>query len=163
MILINDCVHSLRTPAMFRGDMLAIFTNLLTNALKAAGTDGVVRALTELDDDLHIRFENTGVEVDLADAERWFRPFESTTLEVEPVLGQGMGLGLTITRDLLSEIGATISFVKPRRGFATAIEITFSGGRLMKDPLPLVLHVDDSPRGTRTDGETVWRTLVACE
>jgi signal transduction histidine kinase len=67
--------------------------------------------------------ENTGTAVDLEDAERWFRPFESTTLETDPVLGQGMGMGLPITRNMLEEYGASIQFVSPSRGFATAIEI----------------------------------------
>jgi C4-dicarboxylate-specific signal transduction histidine kinase len=69
--------------------------------------------------------ENTGVAINIAEAERWFKPFESTTVEVDPVLGQGMGLGLPITRSMLEEYGAEIRFVQPSRGFATAVEIIF--------------------------------------
>ena len=36
-----------------------------------------------------------------------------------------MGLGLTVTRSLLDEYGATIEFVQPTRGFATAVEFRF--------------------------------------
>jgi hypothetical protein len=69
--------------------------------------------------------ENTGVAVDLADSERWFLPFESTTVEMDSSIGYGMGLGLTITRDVLEQYGATIRFVRPGRRYATAVEIQF--------------------------------------
>jgi signal transduction histidine kinase len=128
--LTNQIDPAHRSPPMFRAELMAVFTNLLTNAVKAAGEDGNVRASSSVADDgvVTLRLENSGVAVDLDDAERWFRPFESTTVDVDPVLGQGMGLGLGITRDLLGEIGATISFVRPKKGFSTAIEIVFPGG-----------------------------------
>ena len=62
------------------------------------------------------------------DAERWFRPFESTTLETDPVLGQGMGMGLPITRNMLEEYGASIDFVSPSRGFGDCHRIILSQG-----------------------------------
>ena len=124
----NDIDADHRSPPMFRAELMAVLTNLLTNAVKAAGKGGAIRAASAVrDNDLLFRLENTGVEVDLAEAEQWFKPFESTTLDVDPVLGQGMGLGLGITRDLLAEIGASIKFVRPHRSFATAIEIVFPG------------------------------------
>jgi signal transduction histidine kinase len=125
----NDVDEDLRTPPMFRAELMAIFTNLLTNAVKAAGADGFIRANAYLSDEsvLRVRLENTGEAVDPAEGERWFRPFESTTVQLDPVLGQGMGLGLGITRDLLAEVGATIAFVRPRKGAATALEIVFPG------------------------------------
>ena len=98
----NDVEPELRSPPMFRAELMAIFTNLLTNAVKAAGTNGFIRTNASLSDDgeLRVRLENTGDTVDPSDGERWFRSFESTTVQVDPVLGQGMGLGLGITRDL---------------------------------------------------------------
>ena len=44
---------------------------------------------------------------------------------MEYALGQGMGLGLTITRRILDYYGIEIRFVKPDPVFATAIEMTF--------------------------------------
>lgn len=125
----NEVAPELRSPPMFRAELMAIFTNLLTNAVKAAGTNGVIKASADVSDNGEVRFriENTGTAVDPSEGERWFRPFESTTVDVDPVLGQGMGLGLGITRDLLSEVGAAISFVRPRRGYATALEVVFPG------------------------------------
>jgi signal transduction histidine kinase len=122
--IINEVSLEHRTTKMFKAELIAILTNLLTNAVKAAGEDGKIRGSSFLEGALLIfRLENTGKEVNVDKSERWFRPFESTTLEVDPVLGQGMGLGLGITRDILGEMGATVSFVKPRRGFATAVEV----------------------------------------
>lgn len=125
----NDVDPELRTPPMFRAELMAVFTNLLTNAVKAAGTGGFIRASAHggNEEGLRVRLENSGDAVDPADGERWFRPFESTTVEIDPVLGQGMGLGLSITRDILAELGATIAFVRPRKGAASALEIAFPG------------------------------------
>lgn len=125
----NDVPAELQTPLMFRAELVAVLTNLLTNAVKAAGKDGWVRATAHLADNaaLRIRLENTGVAVDPADGERWFGAFESTTVQADPILGQGMGLGLGIARDILAEVGAVISFVRPRKGASTAIEIAFPG------------------------------------
>lgn len=125
----NRLPADLRTPPMFRAELMAVFTNLLTNAVKAAGSGGRIRATATAANGggLKIRLENTGVPVDPAEGEHWFKPFESTTVKVDPVLGQGMGLGLSITRDLLTEVGAGITFVRPNRGYATALEIAFPG------------------------------------
>ena len=56
-----------------------------------------------------------------------FCPFESTTADMDSALGYGMGLGLTITRDILEQYDASIRFVAPSMGYATAIEIQFPG------------------------------------
>lgn len=127
ILIINDIERDLRTPPMFAAEVTTVFANLLTNAVKAARSDGEIRASASVDDEggVRVRLENTGVAVKLQEAERWFRPFESTTVEVNPVLGQGMGLGLPITRSVLKEYGAEIKFVKPSSKYATAIEITF--------------------------------------
>jgi signal transduction histidine kinase len=111
---------------MFPAELTAVFSNLLTNAVKAAGERGRIRATAkERDGEISIRIENTGVAVEPGTGERWFRAFESSTTELDPLLGQGMGLGLPITRALLDDYNAEIGFVQPRRGFATALEITF--------------------------------------
>jgi signal transduction histidine kinase len=123
----NKIPDDLRSPPMFSAEVSAVFVNLLTNAVKAVGKDGRITATGRIDADGHtkVRVENTGLAVILSDAERWFRPFESTTVDVDPVLGQGMGLGLPITRAILEEYGARIDFIKPGQRAATAIEIDF--------------------------------------
>ena len=124
----NQIPSELRSPPMFPAEVTAVFANLLTNAVKAAGEDGCIRASASSEgDNVKIRIQNTGDAVNLDESERLFKPFESTMLEVDSVLGQGMGLGLPITRNLLDNYGALIEFVDPTDPFATAIEITFPG------------------------------------
>ena len=122
----NTIPPDLKSRPMFRAELTTVFANLLTNAVKAAGKDGRIRSEGSGDDErVVVSIQNTGIAVNLAEATRWFRAFESTTSEVDPVLGQGMGLGLTITRNVLESYGATIRFVEPSPGFSTAIEIAF--------------------------------------
>lgn len=122
-----DVPKNLRTPPMFPAEVSAIFTNLLSNAIKFAGKGGRILASAKVDNgELVVRFENTGEAVDLRSAKRWFEPFRSSTIEIDESLGQGMGLGLTVTRSLLDEYGATIDFVQPSEDFATALELRMS-------------------------------------
>ncbi|MBW7971872.1 sensor histidine kinase [Bradyrhizobium sp. BR 10289] len=118
--------EDLKSPPMFPAEVVALFTNLLSNAVKFAGKGGKIRVRGKSSDkQLKVIIENTGTAVDLKAAERWFEPFQSTTTDVDATLGQGMGLGLTITRSLLDEYGASIEFVRPSNGYATAIEVAF--------------------------------------
>ena len=122
----NRIPSELKSPPMFPAELTAVFANLLTNAVKSAGVDGRIRASAKGGDhQVRIRIQNTGAAVEMNEAERWFKPFQSTTSEVDPVLGQGMGLGLPITRNLLEYYGGSIKFVQPGGLFATTIEITF--------------------------------------
>ena len=124
----NEIPPDLKSPPMFPAELTTIFSNLLTNAVKAAGANGKIRAKAKSLDNgtIAVVIENTGEGVSLTEADRWFQPFESTTAEVDPVLGQGMGLGLPITRSMLEEYGAEIRFKPPSRGYATAVEILFT-------------------------------------
>jgi signal transduction histidine kinase len=120
----NGIPPDLKSPPMFPAELTLVFSNLLTNAVKAAGKDGHIYASGKaVEDEVIVRVENTGRSVNLERAERWFRPFESTTTEADPVLGQGMGMGLPLTRNILEEYGAAIRFVRPSRNYATALEI----------------------------------------
>ena len=122
----NRVPATLKSPPMFPAELTTAFANLLTNAVKAARQDGEIDVSTVSDFDfVRVRIQNTGAAVNLSEAERWFRPFESTTGEVDPALGQGMGLGLTITRSMLDAYGATVRFVEPDSSYATCIEVAF--------------------------------------
>ena len=123
--ILNEIPEDVKSPPMFPAEVTLIFSNLLTNAVKAAGSGGRIRAYAKLSENAGVvlRIENTGKIIDPAKGERWFQPFESTTVESDPVLGQGMGMGLPITRNMLEEYGASIKFVTPTRGYSTALEI----------------------------------------
>ena len=122
----NRIPETLESPPMFPAELTTVFANLLTNAVKATRQDGEIDASATCEADfVKVRIQNTGVAVNLSDAERWFRPFESTTGDVDPALGQGMGLGLTITRGMLDYYGVTVRFVEPESSYATCIEVAF--------------------------------------
>lgn len=124
----NRIPEQLKSPPMFPAELAVVFSNLLTNAIKACRKNGCVRAKGRQRPDgaTLLILENTGARVSLKDSEKWFLPFKSTTVESDPTLGQGMGMGLPIVRNILEEYGATVSFVKPSGEFTTAIEIVFT-------------------------------------
>jgi signal transduction histidine kinase len=121
----NEIPADLRTAPMFPAELTMVFSNLLTNAVKAAGEKGRIRvSAARGSGGLKLRVENTGAAVDPVDGERWFAPFASTTAKsIDPVLGQGMGLGLPITRSIVEDYRGGVRFVAPRKGFRTAVEV----------------------------------------
>lgn len=120
-----DLPPDLRTPPMFPAELTVLLNNLLTNAIKNAGRPGrvLVAGRPMGDRGLTLTVSNTGVAVDLTDADRWFMPFETTTTSIDEVLGQGLGLGLPITLALVEDYRGTIAFVEPRPGYATEIRV----------------------------------------
>jgi signal transduction histidine kinase len=123
----NQIPEDLVTCPMFASELFSILLNLLTNAVKYAGTEGAVLATATQSDQkgVRLRIENTGDRVDPTSAERLFRAFESSSTTANAALGRGMGLGLPITRELVEEYGGEIRFVVPSEGYAAAIEVEF--------------------------------------
>lgn len=127
--IMESLPSGLRTPPMFSAEVNIILTNLLSNAVKAAATGEAAAPRrirlsgTQSDDGVQIRIENTGARVDLANSARWFSPFETTTSDMDETLGQGLGLGLTLTRRIIEDYGGWIAFVEPSADMATAVEI----------------------------------------
>lgn len=129
-----DVPDGVKTPGMYPSEVSIILRNLMTNAIKAAGEGGRIRITGRVNKggDTVVTVRNTGVRVDLNTADRWFESFQSTTIEIDPVLGQGMGLGLTITRDTVADYGGTVQFVPPGNGYATAVKVVLPKGRRVK-------------------------------
>ncbi len=121
-----DFARDLRTPEMLPSELTIIWVNLLTNAIKFCEAGGRIRASGrgQPRGQVELLLENTGSAVDLEKAEELFRPFVSTTTDVDELLGKGMGLGLSITRRLLADNGGDIIFVAPSPGFASAVKVT---------------------------------------
>lgn len=118
----NNIPDSLRTPPMFPSELSGIFTNLLSNAVKFTDEGGRIRVVArEHEGFMEVKMSNTGAAVDLPRSPQLFEAFRSTTERPDAVLGQGMGMGLTITRAFVQEYGGDIRFVAPPTGFATSI------------------------------------------
>jgi signal transduction histidine kinase len=110
---------------MFASELTLILTNLLTNAVKATEDSGRILCWSKSEaNSLFVTLENTGEKVDLSESDRWFHPFESKSTAPDPILGVGMGMGLPITRNMIETYGGQINFVRPSRGFSTAISFS---------------------------------------
>ncbi|MER8480729.1 ATP-binding protein [Mesorhizobium sp. M1163] len=121
----NAIPTDLRTPPMFPSELSGIFTNLLSNAVKFTDSNGRIRIEAREDGGaMLVTMHNTGQAVDLNRGQRLFEAFQSTTERPDAILGQGMGMGLTITRAFVQEYGGEIAFVAPPKGFATSIEFS---------------------------------------
>lgn len=128
---IDDDLHGdEKFPPMFPAEVNVILTNVLSNAIKAASvpTSSGPRSVTLRSRverrEILVTLENTGESVDVPSSERWFEPFESTTGSIDAALGQGLGLGLPLTRRIVEEYGGRINFIPPSYGMATAIQIS---------------------------------------
>jgi signal transduction histidine kinase len=109
----------------------AVFQNLLINAFNAV-IDADERRV-----DISggrergrgwIRVQDTGTGIDLAQAERFFEPFErgaAITPERAALGLGGSGLGLTIVRMILSELDCDVAFEVPESQYSTAIRISW--------------------------------------
>lgn|GEM_PF-585901 len=135
VLLVNTIPSELRSPPMFAAELNVILTNLLSNAIKAAARgrrptgNAMVEASGEYrDGNTVVRVQNTGDAIDLADSERWFRPFETTTAEIDESLGQGLGLGLSLTRRIIEEYGGEIHFTAPTNDMSTAVSFWLPNG-----------------------------------
>ena len=78
-----------------------ILLNLITNAIKFTGKGGSVEVACDgYDDVVRIRVKDTGVGVRLLDIDRVFEPFVQIDRHLTTDTQQGVGLGLSISREL---------------------------------------------------------------
>lgn len=105
-----------------------VVMNLYTNAIKALvdpsfrGTKKVIHLEAENEPDWHIiRVSDTGIGIPSTNRDRIFEPFFTTTKK-NP-LGSGMGLGLSIVKRMLKDLGGTVELVAPKRGYSTTFEV----------------------------------------
>lgn len=110
---------------------MAIFHNLLMNASNAMLDSDTKRiAVSSIISSNHrtIRVQDTGVGIDLDDAEYLFEPLRRD-LEISAerrALGfGGTGLGLAIVRLLATDLGATVRFTRPDAPYSTCFELAW--------------------------------------
>ena len=132
VININDCITSVCNVAASRippgvhlvteleqipplrcrpGHLNQVFLNLLLNAVQAVGEQGEIRMRTESGEgEILVHVTDTGAGITEENLPRIFEPF-FTTREV----GQGTGLGLTVSRDIAQAHGGVME-VESREG-----------------------------------------------
>jgi signal transduction histidine kinase len=124
----------LETPSMPVTIYSGVLLNLYTNALKAIlalkhserGARIVFRARNE--GPWHVvEVLDTGIGVPPELHARIWDPLFTTTSQSESPLGSGMGLGLTLVRELVTGIGGKIEMTKAPEGFSTCFRIRFPG------------------------------------
>lgn len=94
-----------------RGGLQQVVTNLVVNAAQASGRGGLVTLrATIVDQELKIVVEDTGPGIPAKLMDRIFEPFFTT----KP-LGQGTGLGLSVTLGIVQQLGGRIN-VENRTG-----------------------------------------------
>jgi signal transduction histidine kinase len=114
-----------------------ILVNLLTNALKFSNQGGRVEietAIVEGDsNNLHIRVRDHGIGIDDADLARLGKPF----MQLKPGrdLGEGSGLGLTITRYLAELHGGRIEITSTLGKGTTATFVLPASRIVIRDTL----------------------------
>ena len=100
------------------GRLNQVFLNLLLNAAQAMKERGEIRIRSALEDDeIVIRFSDTGCGMEASVLSRIFDPF-FTTRDV----GSGTGLGLTVSRDIVQAHGGRIE-VESKAGAGTTFTI----------------------------------------
>lgn len=151
--------------------MEQILDNLLSNAIKFTKSGSVTLSALYEKEILTVRIQDTGIGMDEKTVERIFQPFERAAPEVD---AEGFGLGLAITRGLVSLLKGEIS-VSSRPGEGSSFEIRIplsTTDEPVKDTaIPIegrlslpqrVLVVDDDPIQLRIVGEMLERNGVSC-
>lgn len=97
-----------------RGKLEQVFINLLSNAVDAlkGHSDGCIEIIAErLDDEIVVHFRDNGPGVGQVQAAKLFEPFFTTKPS-----GQGLGLGLAITRFIVDSVGGRITCINQPSG-----------------------------------------------
>ncbi|EPL9568804.1 sensor histidine kinase [Providencia rettgeri] len=114
-------------------EISSIFMNLFTNSCKAIVRSGVRVGMIRVSvkssvDGFVIRFEDNGDGIPDTDRNKVFEPLFTTNYNRSPLDNEyqqmvGMGLGLSITRDILIEIDGDISIADPSEGYNTCVQV----------------------------------------
>lgn len=119
-------------PEMPVSTYSGIVLNLFTNALKAVmahkkSTSSQMIEIRGISDGKRHSLEilDTGIGVPPSMTKRIFDPLFTTTSRLDNSLGTGMGLGLTLSRQLAGEYRGTIDIVPAPDDFSTCFRVSF--------------------------------------
>lgn len=128
--------RGLWTCALYKAELISIYFNLLTNAVKALLAPGVqTRRLAIFgakdDNEIVTTVADSGCGIPADVVQEVFEPF--TTRAHNPgdaALGRGTGLGLYIVREMLEGYDGGIGVVDPPEAFTTAIQVRLPARRI---------------------------------
>lgn len=121
------------TKPMHISEVSSILMNLFTNSCKAiirsGKQSGKLRISVSTTESEHvIRFEDNGDGIPKENWGKVFNPQFTTDISVGPFSTdreqlKGMGLGLTITNDIVTEVDGDVSVVDASNGYSTCIQV----------------------------------------
>jgi len=130
-----------------------IVSNLLNNAAKYTDPGGSIRVVAARDrQSVVLRVSDTGIGLSPAMIARVFDPFEQETQEVDRAQG-GLGLGLTIVRNLVQLHGGVVEARSGGRGEGAEFEVRLPWCSQVVRPAP-------SPSDALLRGPAAVRALV---
>ena len=120
--LTEDCPPDLPYIMADDGALQSILTNLLSNAIRYTGRGGSISVTARYEaPNIVVDFTDTGIGISEEDQLRIYERFYRTE-EGKNAVVFGIGLGLAITRDLVSSMGGTIS-VKSELGVGSTFTV----------------------------------------
>jgi signal transduction histidine kinase len=109
-----------------------VLTNLVNNSIKYTESGSIEVQVTPRRRDVEIRIKDTGMGINADDQKKLFAPFfRVRTADVSAITGSG--LGMWITKQLVTMMGGTIG-VESIRGVGTHIVLTFRTTRTPRLP-----------------------------
>lgn len=115
-----------------RANFDSVLVNLYSNAKKAiyrAGVEGrILIELEETEDTVEMIFSDNGCGVSEDNRDKIFDEFFTTNTQMfnasENQQMLGMGLGLTIVREIVEGLGGEIDLITPKEGFSTSFQVS---------------------------------------
>ncbi|MCW5297290.1 hypothetical protein DXT88_03795 [Herbaspirillum lusitanum] len=130
-----DCDDELLAPSIPVAMYSAVLLNLYSNATKAIIARGDDRVPPQIliaaknDGRFHyLTVHDTGVGIPPQLRRRIWDPFFTTTSRVNSPLGTGMGLGLSLVKDLVQRVGGRAEIIESPTPFSTSIRIAIPRG-----------------------------------
>ncbi|EMQ2878971.1 ATP-binding protein [Vibrio navarrensis] len=118
---------------MHISEVSSILMNLFTNSCKAIIRSGkpsgkLMITVSTTESEHVIRFEDNGDGIPKENWGKVFNPLFTTDLSEGPFATdreqlKGMGLGLTITNDIVTEVDGDVSVVEATNGYSTCIQV----------------------------------------
>ncbi len=119
-----------------------ILLNLLSNARKFTHQGEIVLGADIVLPYLHVWVKDTGEGISMEDQERIFEPF--FTAQTAGHRREGIGLGLTVTRRLITLHGGSLS-LESQPGIGSTFHMYLPLPNLVDEPLPATLNLDAQP------------------